>query len=242
MLELTPLHHLTTLPPHHLPTSLPHRLTASPPHNLPISSRQLPVFLRGEAPPPEWPGAPQPDPTLVFHVATLNSNLSASFLALEKYVEGSHHASIACELEPTNWKGWWRHGLALLMLTPSMKRLERAATCFQVSLSEQTTVPPAVCHAPPSRCPRAAFATPRHGPEPRSGRHATLATPPSPPHPSPLPSPSATLADARRPTPDAREASARLRGSRLSPRVRARGDEGQDQARAAQCREEHPRA
>ena len=62
-------------------------------------------------------------------------NRSATYLALKRYVPALNDANIACELDPNNWKGFWRKGIALMSMTKKRFRTQQAVEAFEKCLT-----------------------------------------------------------------------------------------------------------
>lgn len=61
-------------------------------------------------------------------------NRSAAFLGIKKYVSALSDANQAATLDPSNWKAYWRKGLALMAMSQRLFRTKMAVTAFQECL------------------------------------------------------------------------------------------------------------
>lgn len=58
-------------------------------------------------------------------------NRSATYLALKRYVPALNDANQATEIDPGNWKGHWRKGVALMAMTHKTFRSKQAVEAFE---------------------------------------------------------------------------------------------------------------
>jgi Flp pilus assembly protein TadD len=65
-------------------------------------------------------------------------NRSASYLGIKKYVSALSDANQASEIDPKNWKAYWRKGVALMAMSQRLFRTKQAVTAFQDCLSSPT--------------------------------------------------------------------------------------------------------
>ena len=64
-------------------------------------------------------------------VAAILGNRCACYLALKRFVPASWDAQCAVRADPTWWKGYWRHGVALMGMSPKNERSEMAVKAFE---------------------------------------------------------------------------------------------------------------
>ena len=57
-------------------------------------------------------------------------NRSACYLAMKRYVPALYDANIAGEIDPDNWKAFWRQGVALMSMTKKSFRCKQALEAF----------------------------------------------------------------------------------------------------------------
>jgi tetratricopeptide (TPR) repeat protein len=67
-------------------------------------------------------------------------NRSATYLALKRYVPALNDANQATEVDPGNWKGHWRKGVALMAMTKKTFRSKQAVEAF-VQCSQCASLP-----------------------------------------------------------------------------------------------------
>eukprot|EP01038_Epipyxis_sp_PR26KG_P008608 gene8608-11632_t len=65
-------------------------------------------------------------------------NRCATYLALKRYVPALNDANQAIEIDPTNWKGYWRKGVALMAMSQRKFRTKQAIEAFQSCLVCET--------------------------------------------------------------------------------------------------------
>eukprot|EP00600_Ochromonadales_sp_CCMP1393_P002270 CAMPEP_0174978116 /NCGR_PEP_ID=MMETSP0004_2-20121128/13998_1 /TAXON_ID=420556 /ORGANISM="Ochromonas sp., Strain CCMP1393" /LENGTH=185 /DNA_ID=CAMNT_0016229399 /DNA_START=26 /DNA_END=583 /DNA_ORIENTATION=- len=58
-------------------------------------------------------------------------NRSATYLALKRYVPALNDANQAIVIDPTNWKGHWRKGVALMSMSKRSFRTKQAIEAFE---------------------------------------------------------------------------------------------------------------
>ena len=57
-------------------------------------------------------------------------NRAATYLAMKRYVPALYDANIAGEIDPDNWKAFWRQGVALMSMTKKSFRCKQALEAF----------------------------------------------------------------------------------------------------------------
>eukprot|EP01039_Chlorochromonas_danica_P008505 gene8505-9375_t len=67
-------------------------------------------------------------------------NRAATFLALKRYVPALNDANQAIELDPSNWKGHWRKGVALMSMAKRQFRTKQAIAAFE-ACAQCSTLP-----------------------------------------------------------------------------------------------------
>lgn len=65
-------------------------------------------------------------------------NRSASYLGIKKYVSALSDANQSSELDPNNWKAYWRKGVALMAMSQRLFRTKQAIAAFQDCLKCET--------------------------------------------------------------------------------------------------------
>lgn len=68
----------------------------------------------------------------------LYCNRAAAFIALKRYVPACRDAMLGAEEDPTNWKAFYRQGLALMAMTPKRFRTEQAIKAFEHCLEMES--------------------------------------------------------------------------------------------------------
>ena len=63
--------------------------------------------------------------------APILGNRCACYLALKRFVPASWDAQCAVRADPKWWKGYWRHGVALMGMSPKNERSEMAVKAFE---------------------------------------------------------------------------------------------------------------
>jgi tetratricopeptide (TPR) repeat protein len=63
--------------------------------------------------------------------ALLRLNRAAAYLSIKNHVKALHDANVAAEVDPGNWKGHWRKGVALMGMAKRPFRTKMAIKAFQ---------------------------------------------------------------------------------------------------------------
>ena len=69
----------------------------------------------------------KPNPTIL-------ANRAAVFLSLKRYVPAMHDATQSANADPTNWKAYWRQGIALMAMAQRKFRTKQAIEAFEACL------------------------------------------------------------------------------------------------------------
>ena len=83
------------------------------------------------------------DPELLKQGAVVLCNQSAAFMGVNKPIPALAAAQKAGQYDPSNWKGHWRSGLAIMMMQPRLERSEQAISAFERVLALGDKVPAA---------------------------------------------------------------------------------------------------